>query len=50
MPERLALSSCSPWIELRSVEKDWDLADPKLLGTMLSQMHLIRAFVETVFE
>jgi 2-oxoisovalerate dehydrogenase E1 component len=50
MPERLALSPCSPWVELRSVEKDWDLADPKLLGTMLSQMHLIRAFEETVFE
>lgn len=50
MPERIPLAPLSRWIELRSTEKDWDAADPRILRTMLSQMHLIRAFEETVFE
>jgi 2-oxoisovalerate dehydrogenase E1 component len=50
MPEQIPLLPSSPWIELRSTEQDWDRADPKMLNTMLCQMHLIRAFEETVFE
>ncbi|MGA7216671.1 MAG: thiamine pyrophosphate-dependent enzyme [Candidatus Sulfotelmatobacter sp.] len=50
MPECIALSPSSPWLELRSTERDWEEADPIVLGTMLSQMHLIRAFEETVFD
>jgi len=50
MPERIALSTPYPWIELRTTEQDWNAADPKLLGTMLSEMHLIRAFEETVWN
>src|SRR5580658_1364952 len=50
MPEQIPLLPSSPWIELRSTKQDWDRADPKMLNTMLCQMHLIRAFEETVFE
>src|ERR1700738_3627615 len=50
MPEKIALSPAAPWIEIRTTERDWDEADPQLLGTMLSQLHLIRAFEETVLE
>ncbi|CAN5462189.1 alpha-ketoacid dehydrogenase subunit alpha/beta [soil metagenome] len=38
------------WIELSTTAADWKAADPALLGTMLSQLHLIRAFEETVLE
>ncbi|REE07112.1 pyruvate/2-oxoglutarate/acetoin dehydrogenase E1 component [Paraburkholderia sp. BL27I4N3] len=50
MPETIALSPAAPWVEFRTTDKDWDNADPQLLGTMLSQLHLIRAFEETVLE
>src|ERR1700730_3689540 len=50
MPETIALSPAAPWVEFRTTDKDWDDADPRLLGTMLSQLHLIRAFEETVLE
>ena len=38
------------WIELSTTATDWKAADPALLGTMLAQLHLIRAFEETVLE
>jgi 2-oxoisovalerate dehydrogenase E1 component len=38
------------WIELSTTAADWKAADPALLGTMLAQLHLIRAFEETVLE
>lgn len=44
------LQPASPWVQLRTTQKDWDAADPALLGTMLTQMHLIRAFEETVLD
>ncbi len=44
------LLPASPWVELRTTEKDWNAADPALLTTMLTQMHLIRAFEETVLD
>src|SRR5690606_28021985 len=34
----------------RTTKEDWKNADPKLLGTLLSHLHLIRAFEETVVE
>ena len=39
-----------PWVEISSEKSDWDAADPGLLHTMLVQLHLIRAFEETVLE
>ena len=39
-----------PWVEISSEKSDWDAADPQLLHTMLVQLHLIRAFEETVLE
>jgi 2-oxoisovalerate dehydrogenase E1 component len=50
MPERTRLAPAAPWIELRTTQKDWKSADPALLGEMLTQMHLIRAFEETVLD
>lgn len=38
------------WIELTTTATDWKNADPALLGTMLTQLHLIRAFEETTLE
>ncbi|MCM3657794.1 thiamine pyrophosphate-dependent enzyme [Agromyces mediolanus] len=50
MPRRTRLDPATPWIELRSTTADWKAADPALLATMLGQLHLIRAFEETVLE
>ena len=50
MPKRRRLEPGSPWVELSTTPTDWKNADPALLGTMLSQLHLIRAFEETVLE
>ncbi|MGP1615202.1 MAG: MFS transporter, partial [Pollutimonas bauzanensis] len=50
MSETIALSPASKWVALRSTEADWKKADPKLLGTLLSHLHLIRAFEETVVD
>ena len=38
------------WLELATTAADWKAADPALLATMLGQLHLIRAFEETVLE
>lgn len=50
MPERMRLTAPAPWIELRTTQADWDAADPVLLGEILTQLHLIRAFEETVLN
>jgi 2-oxoisovalerate dehydrogenase E1 component len=34
-------------VRLSTTPADWKAADPELLGTMLAQLHLIRAFEET---
>src|SRR5690606_6336140 len=39
-----------PWVQLSTTAADWKKADPQLLATMLGQLHLIRAFEETVLE
>ncbi|KAA0893019.1 thiamine pyrophosphate-dependent enzyme [Pusillimonas sp. ANT_WB101] len=50
MPKIIDLASASRWVELRTTKSDWKKADPKLLGTLLTHLHLIRAFEETVVE
>lgn len=50
MPRQIPLSPAAPWIELKTTPTDWKKADPKLLGAMLTQLHLIRAFEEKVLE
>jgi 2-oxoisovalerate dehydrogenase E1 component len=50
MPKRRSLLTETPWIELSTTAADWKAADPALLATMLGQLHLIRAFEETVLE
>jgi 2-oxoisovalerate dehydrogenase E1 component len=45
-----ALEPAQPWIQVQATEEDWQQADPALLATMLGQLHLIRAFEETVLE
>ncbi|CDK00356.1 MULTISPECIES: thiamine pyrophosphate-dependent enzyme [Microbacterium] len=50
MPKKKRLQTGVDWYELTTTQADWDAAGPALLGTMLAQMHLIRAFEETVLE
>jgi len=50
MVTRTSLSVTAPWTALATGPEDWDAADPALLGKMLAQMHLIRAFEEKVLE
>lgn len=38
------------WTELSTTAADWKSADPAFLATMLGQLHLIRAFEETVLD
>jgi 2-oxoisovalerate dehydrogenase E1 component len=48
MPELIALRPNAAWVEVRITQAEWENADPKLLGTFLTQLHLIRAFEEAV--
>ena len=50
MPLEQRLETRSAWVQLSTTEDDWKAADPALLGTMLAELHLIRAFEETVLE
>jgi 2-oxoisovalerate dehydrogenase E1 component len=50
MPNRSRLDASVDWIRLDSTPADWKQADPALLIGMLSELHLIRAFEETVLE
>src|SRR5487761_2498866 len=50
MPRVKRLSPSAEWASLSSTAADWKAADPALLATMLGQLHLIRAFEETVLE
>lgn len=50
MPKKKRLQTGVDWFELSTTNADWNAADPALLGTMLSQLHLIRAFEESVLE
>src|ERR1700728_2943711 len=44
------LAPAAEWSELSTTAADWKAAGPALLATMLGQLHLIRAFEETVLE
>jgi 2-oxoisovalerate dehydrogenase E1 component len=50
MPRVKRLTPAAQWSELSATAADWKAADPALLATMLGQLHLIRAFEETVLE
>lgn len=50
MPRKKRLQTGVDWFELSTTASDWAAADPALLGTMLAQLHLIRAFEESVLE
>ena len=50
MPKTRQLSMDAPWSQVQVSTKDWDAADPALLTTMLTHMHIIRAFEETALE
>jgi 2-oxoisovalerate dehydrogenase E1 component len=50
MPKRRRLETREPWIELTTTAEDWKDADPELLAGMLGELHLIRAFEESVLE
>lgn len=44
------LSMDAPWVEVQATDDEWDAADPAELLTMLTQLHVIRAFEETALE
>ncbi|MDA8579445.1 thiamine pyrophosphate-dependent enzyme [Pontimonas sp.] len=50
MATHTPLEPAQPWIQVQATQEDWEAADPALLATMLGQLHLIRAFEETVLE
>src|SRR6201987_735725 len=50
MPRVKRLQPGSEWNELTTTAADWKAADPALLATTHGQLHLIRAFEETVLE
>src|SRR6202451_2660153 len=50
MPREKRLHPVAEWIELSTTAARWTAADPGLLATMLGQLHLVRAFEETVLE
>jgi 2-oxoisovalerate dehydrogenase E1 component len=50
VPKEKKLTPLHPWVEVSTTVEDWDDADPGLLETMLVQLHIIRAFEETVLE
>ena len=50
MARQRRLSTGVDWLEITTTPADWKAAGPALLGTMLTQLHLIRAFEETVLE
>jgi 2-oxoisovalerate dehydrogenase E1 component len=50
MPILTDLKPSAPWREIKATPDDWAAADPYLLGSMLTNLHIIRAFEETVLE
>lgn len=50
MPTRSDLSTAVPWTQLASLPEDWRAAEPRLLGSMLCQLHLVRAFEESALD
>ena len=50
MTKTTALAASAPWVKFATEDQDWNEADPKLLGSMLSSMVLVRTFEEKVLE
>jgi 2-oxoisovalerate dehydrogenase E1 component len=50
MPRVKRLAAAAQWTELATTAADWKQADASLLAAMLGQLHLVRAFEETVLE
>src|ERR1700722_1512421 len=50
MPRVKRVAPGAEWNELSTTAADWKAADPGLLAAMLGQLHLIRAFEETVLD
>ncbi|MEE4597165.1 thiamine pyrophosphate-dependent enzyme [Streptomyces sp. DSM 41524] len=50
MPSHEHLTAASPWVELRTTDKDWDTAEPGVLMRMLGEALWIRAFEEYVLD
>jgi 2-oxoisovalerate dehydrogenase E1 component len=50
MPRLKRLAPGTEWNELATIAADWKAADPGLLASILGELHLIRAFEETVLE
>jgi len=50
MPRVTRIPPAAEWTLIATTAADWKAADPRLLATMLGQLHLIRAFEEAVLE
>ena len=50
MATKKDLKASSSWVQLSTTKADWKNAEPRLLETMLVELHVIRAFEETVLE
>jgi 2-oxoisovalerate dehydrogenase E1 component len=50
VPSHEHLTAASPWVELRTTDKDWDAAEPAVLTRMLGEALWIRAFEEYVLD
>jgi 2-oxoisovalerate dehydrogenase E1 component len=50
MPRLKRVAPGTEWNELATTAADWKAADPGLLASILGELHLIRAFEETVLE
>ena len=48
MPETTPLQPLAPWVSLASTDADWDALEPRVVDTMLAQLHLVRTFEEEV--
>ena len=50
MPRVKRVAPGAEWNELSTTAADWKAADPGLLAAMLGQLHIVRAFEETVLD
>lgn len=50
MPRHETLAPAAPWRRLSSTPEDWAAEDPAMLASMLTGMHLVRAFEEKVLD
>jgi 2-oxoisovalerate dehydrogenase E1 component len=50
MPRKISLKPLAPWKELRATADDWNAVSPKTLGSMLTCLHLIRAFEKVTLD